>query len=591
MQIHELDNYSGALDSSAYLAIDDGNNTGKISSEEYLSDLNQEVRDLGISLNTRIDNIIAGGTAPSEAEVVDARKGYNDYVYASLGDAIRSNGEALEYLSALSLAESPGMIGTAGDIYPQSETVLEKHTEKIQVVPGMKLRFTLVLAERKSIFVAFGSYDSSGNWLGRTSVGNVTEKQFEAIITVPANTYSIVIGYYSWGATADIYAFHNVHDLYINGSTDEQKIAENASNILNNNLILYSIGAGTLLTESGFLNQRGQFNANQWYRTTDYIQVKAGQQIKYKLNSNTTTAVICLYSDRSESSFVSYVAGTASLSEGVFTPSADGYIRFSTLASDVPASYCYIEAEPSPNFAKNNDKIFSGKKVVVFGDSIMADSSCAAVIESLTGATVYNCAIGGTLLAHSNDNYDIICGARIAQAIENETLDEIDVSGLGLSYTNTQHWNTLIGLDFSDIDIAVVSYGTNDFAFNVPITSETAFDESAMTTAAAYFIKALNTKYPNIQLCFFTPSYRQRTAWSGDSDEVTNSIGKYLVDYENAIVSACEANHIPCKAMYKTCGVNKYNYATYLSDGVHRTAAGGELLGHQYAGFLEDNVI
>jgi hypothetical protein len=101
----------------------------------------------------------------------------------------------------------------------------------------------------------------------------------------------------------------------------------------------------------------------------------------------------------------------------------------------------------------------------------------------------------------------------------------------------------------------------------------------------------MNTKYPNVQLCFFTPSYRHRTAWNGDSDEVTNGIGKYLADYEKAILESCGNNHVPCKAMYKSCGVNKYNYETYLSDGLHRTSAGGELLGHQYAGFLEDNVI
>lgn len=78
MQIHELNNYSGELGPGAYLAVDNGTDTGKISVPSLLA-----------STNERIDNIIAGGDAPSAAEIVDARLGGDDIVYPSLGDAIR----------------------------------------------------------------------------------------------------------------------------------------------------------------------------------------------------------------------------------------------------------------------------------------------------------------------------------------------------------------------------------------------------------------------------------------------------------------------------------------------------------------------
>lgn len=77
MQIHELNNFTGTLGSGAYLAIDDGNDTGKISSQGLLA-----------ATEARIDNIIAGD-APSAAEVVDARLGADGVTYPSLGDAIR----------------------------------------------------------------------------------------------------------------------------------------------------------------------------------------------------------------------------------------------------------------------------------------------------------------------------------------------------------------------------------------------------------------------------------------------------------------------------------------------------------------------
>lgn len=85
MQIHELNNYNGTLDSSAYLAVDNGSDTGKVSTTELLAEANAAVS----HLNGRIDNIIAGGEAPSASEIVDARYGADGVTYPSLGAAIR----------------------------------------------------------------------------------------------------------------------------------------------------------------------------------------------------------------------------------------------------------------------------------------------------------------------------------------------------------------------------------------------------------------------------------------------------------------------------------------------------------------------
>ena len=91
MQIHELNNFTGTLGSGAYLAIDDGTDTGKISSQGLLA-----------ATEARIDNIIAG-PAPSAEEIVDARLGADGVTYPSLGDAIRDQftdvKSAINYLS------------------------------------------------------------------------------------------------------------------------------------------------------------------------------------------------------------------------------------------------------------------------------------------------------------------------------------------------------------------------------------------------------------------------------------------------------------------------------------------------------------
>ena len=89
MQIHELDKFSGELGAHAYVAVDSGTNTGKVSTQEIVAPAEAAVSALDTQLNARIDNIIAGGAAPSASEIVDARYGANGVTYASLGDSIR----------------------------------------------------------------------------------------------------------------------------------------------------------------------------------------------------------------------------------------------------------------------------------------------------------------------------------------------------------------------------------------------------------------------------------------------------------------------------------------------------------------------
>lgn len=80
MQIHELNAYSGELNSGAFFVVDNGDDTGRLPATAITDPLNE-----------RIDNIIAG-PAPSAQEVADIRYGYNGVTYPSAGDAVRAQG-------------------------------------------------------------------------------------------------------------------------------------------------------------------------------------------------------------------------------------------------------------------------------------------------------------------------------------------------------------------------------------------------------------------------------------------------------------------------------------------------------------------
>lgn len=87
MEIHELNTFTGTLGAADFFPTDNGTDTTKVSAADLMA-----------PLNARIDNIIAGGTAPSASEVTDARLGatvLGGVQYASLGDAIRGQATVL----------------------------------------------------------------------------------------------------------------------------------------------------------------------------------------------------------------------------------------------------------------------------------------------------------------------------------------------------------------------------------------------------------------------------------------------------------------------------------------------------------------
>lgn len=72
-----------------------------------------------------------------------------------------------------------------------------------------------------------------------------------------------------------------------------------------------------------------------------------------------------------------------------------------------------------------------------------------------------------------------------------------------------------------------------------------------------------------------------------NSDDNPNLIGEYLVEYVDAIKVRAEANHLPVLDMYREGIINKYNASTFLTDGLHPTDLGQEMIGKKISGFLD----
>ena len=209
------------------------------------------------------------------------------------------------------------------------------------------------------------------------------------------------------------------------------------------------------------------------------------------------------------------------------------------------------------------------KNLVCFGDSITQGvgstdektKSYPAIIQRKYGMNVINKGISGATAGKYGDGYDDI-----------SLLSQID--------------NT----DLNNIDYVTIFIGTNDFGRGNSgriIGEKGDMLENTFTGGLNVAVKKILEKNSKIKILFITPMWRQRLAANDNKDSDFNSFdGKYLIDYVNAMIQQGKYNHIPTLNLYDNCLINKYNYTTYLRDGLHPNDYGYEYLADLFFEFI-----
>ena len=163
MQIHELNTFLGNLDASAFVAVDNGNDTGKAS-----------IKAITDPLNNRIDNIIAG-PAPSAAEIIDAREGASGTVYPSLGSAIRSQitdlKTPLDKISFDVEGVAPVNLSFEQGAYLSNGFSNSGIRIRAEIEPG-----TYIFTPSSAIYFSIVYYDSDSSGTPYINMGNVLVK-------------------------------------------------------------------------------------------------------------------------------------------------------------------------------------------------------------------------------------------------------------------------------------------------------------------------------------------------------------------------------------------------------------------------------
>lgn len=143
----------------------------------------------------------------------------------------------------------------------------------------------------------------------------------------------------------------------------------------------------------------------------------------------------------------------------------------------------------------------------------------------------------------------------------------------------------LKNIDFNDVDIVTIAYGTNDFTSSrVLSNASNDYDISTYAGALRYSIETLSNAYPNLEIVVCTPLYRfwmdSNGNFTDDSNTHTNTIGKILPEYVQCAEDVAKEYDLFVIDYYNDVGINKNNRSKYFSglDGCHPNLSGRLLM-------------
>lgn len=236
-----------------------------------------------------------------------------------------------------------------------------------------------------------------------------------------------------------------------------------------------------------------------------------------------------------------------------------------------------------------------GKTIVNFGDSIFGKrrppEDISTELERLTGATVHNCGFGGCRMAmHPMTNYGAFSMYKLADAIVSGDWTEQDAAIADTTQAEavpsyfSEGLAILKGLDFSEVDIVTIAYGTNDFTGGINLeNADNAYDTNTFAGALRYSVEMLLTAYPHLKIFVCSQTYRfwmdASNVFTEDSDTKTNGNGVKLTDFVEKTEEVAKEYHLPYINNYDI-GMNKFNRSQYFpaTDGTHPLTTGCHLI-------------
>lgn len=358
---------------------------------------------------------------------------------------------------------------------------------------------------------------------------------------------------------------------------------------------------------NGLLTINGAYSSNSNFHCTDFIDItNYGVIVHNFYNTVSGTDYSCFYDSNKE--FITSFKNTLRRKISIPIPNNASYIRLSSRKSHEETEVDrFIQLYPRITSLKPNNSL----KVVMLGDSIIGnyedDTSIPSMIGQFNSAECYNCAFGGSNLATDTvggiNTYLLpFRGFKVIEAITTNNYSDID-NAIASDPTFSElkdyyqmHVNILKSMDWSTVDLLTMSYGTNDYGTSVTLDDDENNLKNTDTFGGALrtALETLWSVYPNIKVMIFGTIWRGGTITDQelnyDSDNRPNSIGKYLIEYEQKLKSVAEEYHVPFVPMYNYTNFNRYTWKSYFStnssNALHPTYPGRYVMAKRYAHFI-----
>ena len=237
----------------------------------------------------------------------------------------------------------------------------------------------------------------------------------------------------------------------------------------------------------------------------------------------------------------------------------------------------------------------AGKTVVNFGDSIFGNvrgvSSVSQAIADNSGAEVINVGFGGSFASQRPDaDWNEMTFYKLSDCISSGDYSSLNREPVrSLRDYFSEHIDKLMSINWNNVDIITLAYGTNDFTgYKTLDNTSDKFDVDTYGGALRYGLRNIMTAYPHLKVLIITPIYRYYLDKEGnfieDSDTRVESGGSFRGFVEKAMEIAQEFK-VPYLNAHDKLGINRYNKDIYFNapDTTHPNPTGNKKYGELIA--------
>lgn len=245
-------------------------------------------------------------------------------------------------------------------------------------------------------------------------------------------------------------------------------------------------------------------------------------------------------------------------------------------------------------------------EMVIFGDSVYgeyreAEDAVWKLIQSSTGRTILNGALGGTEIARNDQNrymdntWDGFSFAALSKSVVSSDFgvqQQFRVESVATEYY-PEVIDQLDEVDFRKVSTLLIGYGLNDYQIGMSLDNpENPMDEYTFGGALRSSLSAIQKRYPALRIILLTPTYSWYP-WLPEGNECCENVdwgGGYLesyVDFEKQVAAEYGVEVVDLFDLYERGEYDKWK--EYTRDGIHPNENGRRLIAERIVRYLEDN--